>query len=90
MTDEEEENHNLTAELSSRQGDLREGDVVIVKLRNSPGWVKLQLTSKRVKGHRGRWFNYKNLTPDLGGDPEGSVNLLPQGRWYIFASEEDD
>ena len=90
MTDEEGENHNLTAELSSRQGDLREGDVVIVKLRNSPGWVKLQLTSKRVKGHRGRWFNYKNLTPDLGGDPEGSVNLLPQGRWYIFASEEDD
>ena len=90
MTDGEEEIQNLTAELSSRQGDLHEGDVVIVKLRNNPGWVKLRLTSKRIKGHRGRWFNYRNLTPELGGDPEGSVNLLPQGRWYIFESEEDD
>ena len=86
----EEGIQNLTAELSSRQGDLREGDIVIVKLRDDPGWVKLQLTSNRIKGHRGRWFNYKNLSSDLGGDPEGSVNLLPQGRWYIFSSEEDD
>ena len=86
----EEEIQNLTAELSSRQGDLHEGDIVVVKLRDNPGWVKLQLTSGRIKGHKGRWFNYKNLSPDLGGDLEGSVNLLPQGRWYIFSSEEDD
>ena len=90
MSDNERNTWDLTAELAARQDNPRKGSVVVVKLREGSGWAKLQLTTGRLKGHKGCWYNYKNLTPEAGGDLEGSVNLLKEGRWYIHTSSDDD
>ena len=90
MSDNERDTWDLTAELAARQDNPRKGSIVVVKLREGSGWAKLQLTTGRLKGHKGCWYNYKNLTPEAGGDLEGSVNLLKEGRWYIHTSSDDD
>ena len=63
---------------------------MVVKQRDKAEWLKVKLTSGRLKRYKGCWFNYEKVDPGEDDEKVGSVDLRRKGRWYTFSTSEDE